>query len=84
MVLGTKNKQQTLTDSQTQGRVQRDQKKGIAQVKNSKASQQISSGGRGDKFNGLLVKDDRVPSPPESVVHPQQLKDGANAKGMSH
>ena len=76
-----------MTDSQTQGRLQRDQKKEIAQVKNSKASQQIPSGVRGDKLNGLLGKGDRVPdtsSPPESVVRPQQLKDGANAKGMSH
>lgn len=86
VVLKTEKEQQTSTDSQKQGRVQKDQKKGNAQVKNSKASQKVSSRKRGDKFNGLQGKDDRVPdtsSPPEPVVPPEQLKDGANAKGMS-
>lgn len=87
MVLMTEKEQQTSTDSQIQGRVQKDQKEGNTQVKNSKSSQQVSSRRRGDKRNGLSGKNDRVPdtsSPSEPVVPPQQLKDGANAKGMSH
>lgn len=83
--LETDDKQQTLTASQTQRRIQRALEKGIPRVKNTKAeySQPPSSTGRSDQPS-LLGYDDKVSDTaplPESVVHQEQLKGGCS-KGM--